>query len=71
MHAIKEEALKYGMNIGVSDPVWKQLGETGCCCGIEPDDPVFGNWQEQSATNQLLLARDTGRLIHFEDILPP
>ncbi len=70
MHAIRDEAKKAGMTVGVSDPVWKQLSESGCCCGIVPEDPVFGNWQEESATNQLLLARDTGKEITLEDITP-
>lgn len=70
MHAVVEEAKKNGMTVGVSDPVWKQLGETGCCCGILPDDPVFGNWQRESATNRLLEAKETGKEIRSEDIIP-
>lgn len=70
MHAIREEAHKQGMTVGVSDPVWKQLGDVGCCCGIAPDDPVFGNWQRESATNQLLIARDTGKVLGPDDITP-
>jgi len=70
MHAIVEHAHACGLVVGVSDPVWKQLSDTGCCCGILPDDPVFGNWQEESATNQLLLARDTGKLLRPEDVIP-
>lgn len=71
MHSIKEVALSHGLSIGISDPVWKQLGETGNCCGIEPDDPVFGNWQRESATNRLLEARDGIRKeLHVEDIVP-
>lgn len=65
-----EEARKSGMTVGISDPVWKQLGDTGCCCGILPDDPVFGNWQRESATNQLLEAKNTGKKIHLGDITP-
>ena len=71
MHAVVEEAHKLGMTVGVSDPVWKQLTDTGCCCGILPDDPVFGNWQEESATNQLLLAKTKGIEIGPNDIVPP
>jgi len=70
MHAVRDEARKHHMWIGVSDPVWKQLGEHGCCCGIPKDHPVFGNWQRESATNQLLEARDTGKEIHCRDIVP-
>lgn len=70
MHAITEEARACGMTVGVSDPVWKQLGDTGCCCGILPDDPVFGNWQRESATNQLLIAKDTGKELFLSDVVP-
>lgn len=70
MHAIRDEAHDNDMDVGVSDPVWKQLTDTGCCCGIMPDDPVFGNWQEESATNQLLIAKNTGKLIGPNDIIP-
>lgn len=70
MHAIYEEAHKNGLVCGVSDPVWKQLTDTGCCCGILPDDPVFGNWETESATNQLLLAKRDGKLIKSTDIIP-
>lgn len=71
MHEIKNEAKKHGLWIGISDPVWKQLGEHGCCCGIPKDHPVFGNWQRHSATNRLLEARDTGKPITLADITPP
>lgn len=71
MHAIYEEAKKCGLTVGVSDPVWKQLTETGCCCGILPDDPVFGNWQRESATNRLLEAKNNGQKeIRLQDIIP-
>lgn len=70
MHAVKEVAHNNGMVVGVSDPVWKQLTDTGCCCGILPDDPVFGNWQEESATNQFLLAMRTGKELGIDDITP-
>lgn len=70
MKAVYKEAKKYNLDVGISDPVWKQLGECGCCCGLKEDDPVFGNWQRESATNQLLLARDTGKWIGPEDIVP-
>lgn len=70
MHAIAEEGHKCGMVLGVSDPVWKQLGDTGCCCGMLPDDPVFGNWQRESATNQLLEAKRTGKELSANDVIP-
>jgi hypothetical protein len=70
MHAIRDVAHECNMDVGVSDPVWKQLTDTGCCCGMMPDDPVFGNWEVESATNQLLLARDNGKEIGPDDIIP-
>lgn len=70
MHSIRDRARHHHLWIGVSDPVWKQLGEHGCCCGIPKDHPVFGNWQTESATNQLLESRDTGKELHIEDIIP-
>jgi hypothetical protein len=71
MHAVAEVSRANGLSVGVSDPVWKQLGDTGCCCGILPDDPVFGNWQRESATNQLLEASwGHKNEIGPEDIVP-
>ena len=70
MHAIHDEAHRLEMIVGISDPVWKQLGDTGCCCGFLPDDPVFGNWQRESATNQLLEAKRTGKRLTSRDIVP-
>lgn len=70
MHSIKEHAVKHGMTVGVSDPVWKQLSDVGCCCGIRPDDPVFGNWERENATQALIHGRDTGERIYFKDIVP-
>lgn len=71
MHAVADKASEMGLTVGVSDPVWKQLTETGCCCGMLPDDPVFGNWERESATNQLLLAKQTGKELEANDIIPP
>lgn len=71
MHAIKEVANSCGLTMGVSDPVWKQLTESGCCCGIKPDDAVFGNWERENATNALFIAKKTGKEITLQDITPP
>lgn len=70
MHAIHKVAKARNMFIGVSDPLWKQLNDGGCCCGIPPNDPVFGNWQRESATNRLVEARDAGKLLSPKDIVP-
>lgn len=71
MHAIYEKAKECGLTVGVSDPAWKQLTESGCCCGILPDDPVFGNWEPENATNRLLESKLTGCEIRATDIIPP
>ena len=71
MHSIRDRAHKHHLWVGVSDPVWKQLTEHGCCCGIPNDHPVFGNWERESATNRLLEAKNNGGEMHVEDIIPP
>lgn len=71
MHAVHNYAHKRGLVLGVSDPAWKQLGDSGCCCGILPEDPVFGNWERESATNQLLIGTlQPDREFGHEDITP-
>jgi DNA repair photolyase len=72
MHEVAEVARECGLTIGVSDPVWKQLSDVGCCCGIRPDDPVFGNWEPENMTNAIVKARDgADKRIHLRDIVPP
>jgi len=71
MHAVRDAAHSAGLTVGVSDPVWKQLGETGCCCGIRPDHAVFGNWERENATNALLEAAKDGHTIEVEEVIPP
>ena len=71
MHAIYDEAKKNKLTVGVSDPCWKQLTESGCCCGILPEDEVFGNWEVENATNWLLKAKnDRNLIIKATDIIP-
>lgn len=72
MHSIKEITLQEGLTVGVSDPVWKQLSDTGCCCGILPDDEVFGNWEIENCTNTLIKARDGYKdgYMYVKDIIP-
>lgn len=71
MHEVREVAHECGLVAGVSDPVWKQLSDVGCCCGIPPDDPVFGNWEVENMTNAVVRARDgASKLIHLDDIVP-
>jgi len=70
MHAIYNVAKENKMNIGISDPNWKQLTECGCCCGISESDPIFGNWQRESCTNQLMIAKNTGCTLCSKNIIP-
>ena len=70
MHSIRDHAKKRGMRVGVSDPLWKQLTDSGCCCAIAEDNPVFGNWQRKNATEALYQAKKTGKLICSKDIIP-
>lgn len=71
MFKIADHARKRGLYVGISSPDWKQLNDFGCCCGIPPTDPVFGNWQRENATNALVRARD-GEIteITSKDIIP-
>jgi asparagine synthase (glutamine-hydrolysing) len=72
MHGVAEVSKHNGMTLGVSDPIWKQLTESGCCCGILPEDPVFGNWEVENATNALLKAKqDRNLVLRKEDVIPP
>jgi DNA repair photolyase len=72
MHEIAEVAHSVGLTVGVSDPVWKQLSDVGCCCGITPTDKVFGNWEPENMTNAIVVARDgKDKRIHLRDIVPP
>ncbi len=71
MHKVAEHTHANGMTLGVSDPVWKQLTDSGCCCGILPEDPVFGNWEVENATNALFRAKhDPDMIIKPGDIIP-
>lgn len=70
MFAIHKEAKKHNMNFGVSDPLWKELNDFGCCCAISKDHPVFGNWQQEQATEALLKAKCTGCEVGLKDVIP-
>lgn len=61
---------KLGMTYASSDPLFKHLNDSGCCCGILPDDPVFGNWQRENATNAVVVARDEGRKVSAMEFIP-
>jgi DNA repair photolyase len=54
---MRDEAHRLGMVFSISDPHWKELNDTGCCCGIKPDDPIFGYWERKQACQGLLDAK--------------
>ena len=77
--AIYEECKRLGCyTFGISDPHFKELNDTGCCCGIKPDDPVFGGWQRNNATMAVVKARQAwekkvkgdARLVSAADGIP-
>lgn len=69
-YAIYEEVKSLGMSFGISDPQFKELNDFGCCCGIDPNDKIFGGWQRKQATNALLKAKETGCTVCSKDIVP-
>jgi len=46
-----------GMRFGISDPHFKELNDTGCCCGMPEEDEWFGNWSRRQTTEVLVQAR--------------
>jgi DNA repair photolyase len=73
--AIRDEAHKLGMVFSISDPHWKELNDTGCCCGMTDTDPVFGIWEKKQACQALLTAKADSEhggdgLIYIEDVIP-
>lgn len=76
IHYTKELTHKNGMHFTISDPVWKELNDFACCCGIPPEDPVFGNYEMEAAHVALLKSKaayEQGKelLVGLKDIMPP
>jgi DNA repair photolyase len=72
---VRERVLSHGMTFGISDPHFKELNSTGCCCGIKETDPIFGNWSRRQLTNVIFeMKRDfekgIRRLVTYEDWAP-
>lgn len=69
---IRDECRALGMTFACSDPLFKELNDYGCCCGISPDDKVFGNWEARQLTNALIVAKTGERrgMVYFEDVCP-
>jgi len=48
---------RLGLGFYVSDPAFKELSDGGCCCGIPPQHPVFGNYLKAQFTEMIVEAR--------------
>jgi|GEM_PF-677887 len=64
-----------GLRVGISDPHFKELNDTGCCCGMPEEDKWFGNWSRRQMTEVIVQARkayEAGkpRLVSYDDWRP-
>lgn len=50
-------AKEQGLQIGVSDPHFKEFSQSDCCCGILDDDPIFGNFSHENLTHLVVEGR--------------
>jgi len=48
---------KLGLGFYTSDPSYKELSESGCCCGIPYDHETFGNYAKAQYTELIVEAR--------------
>lgn len=72
---IKHLCHKIGMQFGCSDPHFKELNDTGSCCGMPEEHPYFGNWSRRQMTEVIVQARkayNSGEelLINYNDWKP-
>lgn len=66
---IREKTHELGMVWSSSDPHFKEFGDSGCCCGILPDDPVFGKWSRKQLTHLAVEGRkalEAGKPLFFK-----
>lgn len=66
---------KLGMNVGISDPHFKELNDTGSCCGFPEEDEWFGKWSRRQMTEVIVQARKAHergetRLFNYADWKP-
>ncbi len=64
-----------GFRFGISDPHFKELNDTGCCCGMPEEDEWFGKWSRRQMTEVIVQGRrayERGekRLFTYEDWRP-
>jgi DNA repair photolyase len=75
MSKVRELAHERGIRFACSDPHFKEWNDTGCCCGVKPDDPIFGKWSRRQLTNvvhEMKTDFDNGirRQVSYEDWAP-
>ncbi len=54
---VYHKAKELGLRFGISDPHFKELNDTGCCCGMPEDDEWFGKWSRRQMTEVVVQAR--------------
>ncbi|OQC75331.1 MAG: hypothetical protein BWX44_00062 [Spirochaetes bacterium ADurb.Bin001] len=54
---VYKKAKELGLNFGISDPHFKELNDTGCCCGFPEEDKWFGKWSRRQMTEVIVQAR--------------
>jgi len=65
---IMNKAHELNMIFGCSDPHFKELNDTGCCCGMPEQDEWFGNWSRKQMCEVIVQAKradDKGKKILF------
>jgi len=74
--AIREKCHELGMAFCVSDPHFKEFGDTECCCGFPDDDPIWGKTDRHNCCSQVVRARkryEKGErpvLLTFDEVCP-
>ena len=72
---VYHKAKELGLRFGISDPHFKELNDTGCCCGMPEEDEWFGRWSRRQMTEVIVQARrayERGerRLFTYDDWRP-
>jgi DNA repair photolyase len=76
MMNIHDYAKSQGLYVGVSDPHFKEYGDSPCCCGIPEDDQIFGKFSRKCLTSIVIAGRkayeEKGENLrfHFTDWAP-
>jgi len=72
---VYNKSKELGLRFGISDPHFKELNDTGCCCGLPEEDKWFGNWSRRQMTEVIVQAKKAHkagekRLFNYEDWRP-